>query len=252
MAAIERGMVLRQVERLFGHGTIAGLTDAELLERFVARRDEAAFAALVQRHGPMVLATCRRVLRDPHDAEDAFQAVFLVLVRKADSIHGCAALGGWLHRVAVRIAVQANDDAARRRVQERRAGALAAARTMPEGADDDLWGVIHAEIDRLPERYRLPLVLCHLEGLTREETARRLHWSNGEVRGRLAKRDSSFARGSSSVEWGAPRSRWAADWRVRHPRRCRPTGSRGRFGGRGAMHRSRWPHGRSGRWPRSS
>ena len=88
MATAQRETVLGQIERLFGAGTFAGLADAQLLERFLDRRDELAFAALVERHGRMVLGTCRSVLRDPHDAEDAFQAVFLVLFRKAGSIRG--------------------------------------------------------------------------------------------------------------------------------------------------------------------
>ncbi len=189
MASVRRGTVLRQIERLFGAGTSAGLADAQLLERFLDRRDETAFATLVERHGQMVLGTCRSVLRDPHDAEDAFQAVFLVLFRKAGSIRGKASIGGWLHRVAIRIAVQSNGAAARRRVEERGAGALRRSSTMPDAAcaGDELRCVLDAEIDRLPERYRLPVVLCHLEGLTRAEAAQRLRWSEGTVRSRLAK-----------------------------------------------------------------
>ena len=102
------GATLRQIDRLFSEGTIAGLSDRQLLERFLTRRDASAFEAMVARHGPMVLAVCRGVLRDEHATEDAFQATFLILVRKAGAIRGRAALGGWLYRVAHRVAVQAN------------------------------------------------------------------------------------------------------------------------------------------------
>ena len=98
------GTVLRQLDQLFGPGTVAGLSDAQLLARFRTQRDEAAFVALVARHGPMVLAVCRGVLRDEHAAEDAFQATFLILVRKASVLWVGESLGGWLHRVAHRVA----------------------------------------------------------------------------------------------------------------------------------------------------
>src|SRR3954447_14949916 len=111
MAMMQPRAVLQQIDRLFGVGTVAGLSDAQLLARFLDRRDEAAFVALVARHGPMVLAVCRGVLRDPHDAEDAFQATFLILVRKARSLWVGASLDGWLHRVAHRVALQAVADA---------------------------------------------------------------------------------------------------------------------------------------------
>src|SRR3954453_7293444 len=99
MAIETLGSALRQITRLFSGGTAAGLSDAQLLDRFVAHRDADAFEALVARHGPMVLSVCRGVLRDPNDAEDAFQATFLILVKKAGTVRGRAALGGWLHLV---------------------------------------------------------------------------------------------------------------------------------------------------------
>jgi RNA polymerase sigma factor (sigma-70 family) len=183
-----QGAALRHIDRLFGAGTVAGLGDAELLDRFRARRDETAFAALVKRHGPMVLSVCRGVLRDPNDAEDAFQATFWVLARKARSLWVGDSLGGWLHRVAFRVALQANADAARRRAVERQAAEVAAGRVInAEALSDDLRPVLHAEIDRLPDRLRHPLVLCDLEGLTRAQAAGRLHWTEGTVRGRLAR-----------------------------------------------------------------
>ena len=111
MAGVRLGAVLRHLQTLFGAGTIGGLADTELLERCAGQHDEAAFAALVARHGAMVLAVCRGVLRSPQDAEDAFQATFLILARKAGSLRVDDSLGGWLHRVARRVAVQANDGA---------------------------------------------------------------------------------------------------------------------------------------------
>src|SRR4051812_33253252 len=145
MASAQLGDALRQIHRLFGEGTSAGLSDALLLERFLDRRDESAFAILVERHGPMVLGTCRAVLKDRHDAEDAFQAAFLVLVRKAGSIRGGDSLGGWLHRVARRVAIEANTEAARRRIKERKAGAMAAVTASAAEGWDDLRPALHTE-----------------------------------------------------------------------------------------------------------
>jgi DNA-directed RNA polymerase specialized sigma24 family protein len=120
MAGTSLGPALRQIQQLFNDGTNAGLSDAELLERYTTRGDAAAFEALVLRHGPMVPAVCRRVLRDPNDAEDAFQAAFLVLMRKGDSIKAVdGSLASWLYRVSYRIALQANSGPARRQMEER-------------------------------------------------------------------------------------------------------------------------------------
>ena len=121
MASVRRDAALRQIDRLFGKGTLAGLPDARLLQRYLADRDEMAFEALVRRHGSMVLGVCRRLLNDPNDADDAFQAAFLLLACKARSIRDEDSVGGWLHRVAWRIALQVKSDADRRRDQERRA-----------------------------------------------------------------------------------------------------------------------------------
>ena len=187
MATTQTGTVLRQIGRLFGAGTVAGLTDAQLVARFRTDRDEAAFMALVARHGPMVMAVCRGVLRDDHAAEDAFQATFLILVRKAGALWVGESLGGWLHRVAHRVARQAHADGLRRRARELKAARTAAPAEHSGGPDDDLRSLLHEEIDRLPERLRLPVVLCDLEGLTRDQAAERLRWTEGTVRGRLAK-----------------------------------------------------------------
>ena len=118
------GATLRHLRDLFSDGTAVGLGDGQLLARYAANRDEAAFEALVARHGPMVLATCRAVLRHEHDVEDAFQATFLVLARKARSVRAGDALGGWLHRVAYRAAVQAGAESRRRRRREVEASAM--------------------------------------------------------------------------------------------------------------------------------
>src|SRR5262249_44738550 len=123
MAGKQLGAAMRQFQRLFDAGAVAGLPDDQLLNPFVSHREDAAFEALVERHGPMVLSVCRGVLKDPNDAQDAFQATFLVLVRKAGSIRAGASLGSWLFRVAHNTATQINADTARRQRLERRAGA---------------------------------------------------------------------------------------------------------------------------------
>jgi RNA polymerase sigma factor (sigma-70 family) len=161
------------------------MTPGQLLERFAADRDEASFTALVTLHGPMVLGVCRRALPDRDDVDDAFQATFLVLARKAGSIRQPDLLGPWLHGVARRVATRMRSRAARRRAVERPGAEL-----MAMTRDDDrheLGAALDEEIARLPDRYRRPLVLCYLEGRTREEAARDLRWTTGTVRGRLAK-----------------------------------------------------------------
>ncbi len=187
MASARRDTALRQIDRLFGEGTLAGLSDVRLLERYVAHRDELAFEALVRRHGAMVMGVCRRVLDDSNDADDAFQAAFLLLARKARSIRDDNSVGGWLHRVAWRIAVQLRADAVRRRDQERRAAEQTGASIAFGLPHDDTAAVIHQEIDRLPDCYRRPVVLCYLEDMTYQQAADQLRWSEATTRGRLAK-----------------------------------------------------------------
>ncbi|MCA1686080.1 MAG: RNA polymerase sigma factor, partial [Planctomycetia bacterium] len=176
--------VLAQIDRVFNRGTVAGLSEGGLLARFVAGSDEAAFTAIVARHGPMVLGVCRRILRDEHDVEDAFQATFLVLVRRAGSIRDGDLVGPWLHGVARRVAVRARANAARRHVREAaRVDDVAAA---PTGGHE-LRSILDEELDRLPGRMRAPLVLCYLDGLTHDEAASRLRWPVGTVRSRMAR-----------------------------------------------------------------
>ena len=180
---------LRDLHRLFEEGSLAGLGEGELLDRFLTRGDEPAFEAIVSRHGPTVLGVCRRLLRDPHDAEDAFQATFLLLVRQGRGIRRREVLGGWLHRVARRVANRANRTAERR--WRREGGDLASIVTAvaadSPGLDGDLIAALHEEIDRLPERYRLPIVVCDIEERTHVEAARLLDWPLGTVKGRLAR-----------------------------------------------------------------
>src|SRR5262245_34870581 len=141
---------------MLGPPRAAGLTDAELLERFVARREEAAFEVLVWRHGPKVLGVCRRILRHEKDAEDAFQATFLVLVRKAASIGKRQAVGSWLYRVAYRLALRAKALAAKRAARRTRVADVPAAEPAPDPGRAELRPVLDEEVNRLPEKYRAP------------------------------------------------------------------------------------------------
>ncbi|HEX8201941.1 MAG TPA: sigma-70 family RNA polymerase sigma factor [Isosphaeraceae bacterium] len=189
MARGQDRAVLRQIRTLFSVGMVGGLTDGQLLERFTTRGGEAAemaFVALVERHGPMVVRVCRSILRDEHAAQDAFQATFLVLARKAGTLLVRDSLGPWLHQVAYRVAACARSAVVRRRRHERRATAMVG-RAVSEENRDDLGAVLHEELDRLPERWRVPLVLCYLEGLTHEQAARQLGWPLGTVQSRLAR-----------------------------------------------------------------
>jgi RNA polymerase sigma factor (sigma-70 family) len=163
------------------------MEDGELLERFIAARDGSAFEELVARHGPMVLGVCRHVLIDRHDAEDAFQATFLVLARQAGTIRDRRVLGAWLHGVAYRLALRAKLDAARRRMHERQVADMAAAGPWDELAWQELRLALHEEVQRLPEKYRAPIVLCYLEGQSHEAAAAHLDWPIGTVKGRLAR-----------------------------------------------------------------
>src|SRR5689334_12987754 len=174
----DSGMSNRQVgaladfiRRVAEPAWVAALSDGELLERFRAHRDEAAFAALVRRHGPAVLGVCRRILHHSQDAEDAFQATFLLLVHRAASIRKRQAVGSWLHGVARRVAVRARGDRARRRQVEERAPGRAGGDAPDEAARREVRAVLEEEVRRLPERCRLPFVFCYLEGKTNAEAS---------------------------------------------------------------------------------
>ena len=188
MASASMGATLRQIGRLFGAGNVGGLTDRQLLDRYLGRRDESAFAALVGRHGPMVLGVCRAVLKGSSEVEDAFQATFLVLDPQGrhDSRPGGAgrlvAQGGLPHcaRGRCRGGPATGPGSAR-------PGELAAMRSEIEEFPEELRQILHEEIERLPDHFRLPVVLCDLEGLSRLEAARQLRWTEGALRGRLAR-----------------------------------------------------------------
>jgi RNA polymerase sigma factor (sigma-70 family) len=187
--------VLRSLRRAVLPPDGAGLTDGQLLSCYLSQREEAAFAALVRRHGPMVWAVCRRVLADHHDAEDAFQAAFLVLVLKGSAVVPRERVGGWLHGVAYRTALKARGRAARRRVRERRLDEAPEPTAGPPDPGREVRGVLDDELGRLPEKYRAALVCCELEGQSYREAAGRLGCSEGTLsawltRGRalLAKR----------------------------------------------------------------
>jgi RNA polymerase sigma factor (sigma-70 family) len=181
--------LLRELSVLASAPTSESAADAQLLERFIVLRDEASFAVLVSRHGPMVLRLCRRVMGNGHDAEDAFQATFLVLARKAAAIRRRHHLAAWLHGTAYRIALKARAALARRRQAEFAMPATKAADRQPDPLSQisarELLTALDEELARLPEVFRQPLVLCFLEGRTQEEAARQLGWTPGSVKGRL-------------------------------------------------------------------
>jgi RNA polymerase sigma factor (sigma-70 family) len=178
--------VLRHLRRAALLDGGAGLTDGQLLEAFLARRDEAAFEALLRRQGPMVRGVCRRVLRQEQDAEDAFQATFLVLARKGSTIRPRELVGAWLYGVAYRTAMKARTMTARRRERERRASVKPTTEAPAEPAWEELLPLLDHELSRLPDKYRVPVVLCELEGRTRREVARQLKVPEGTVSSRLA------------------------------------------------------------------
>jgi RNA polymerase sigma factor (sigma-70 family) len=164
-----------------------GPSDGQLVERFARHRDEEAFAVLIRRHGPMVMGVCRRLLHQEQDAEDVFQATFLVLARKAGAIRKREALGSWLYGVAARLARQARATAARRQAHERQIVDVAFSEPLAEFVWQDLRPVLDEEIEGLPRKYREAFVLCHLEGKTNEQAARELGCPLGTVLSRLSR-----------------------------------------------------------------
>jgi RNA polymerase sigma factor (sigma-70 family) len=176
---------MAHVRRVLGVPAAADLNDRQLLEQFAGSRDEAAFTALVQRYGPQVLGVCRRMLGNDHDADDVFQATFLVLAAKAGSIGWRESISSWLYNVAYHLAAKTRRGAIRRRQHELRAAKMAAKKTAscPDGGE--LHAILDDELQQLPEKYRMPLLLCYLQSQTREEAARQLGWTEIEVKGRM-------------------------------------------------------------------
>ncbi len=178
--------VLRFIQGITISCADAQARDEELVRRFVAH-DAAAFATLVRRYGPMVLGVCTRVLGDTPDAEDAFQATFIVLARRIDTVSRPGLLANWLHGVAHRTALKARTGVARRRAAERQVSTVTATDPLDELIRHDLWLVLDEELSRLPEKYRVPIVLCYLDGQTHDEAARRLGCPRKTVTTRLAR-----------------------------------------------------------------
>jgi RNA polymerase sigma factor (sigma-70 family) len=187
MTALRNDAILRHLRRLARPSDEAARTDEQLLESFVTRRDEPAFAALLRRHGAMVLGVCRRILGNHDDADDAFQATFLVLVRRAASIRPRSGVAAWLHGVARRTALYARRARARHWLREKHVLDFPEPAAERPGPHLDLRPVLDEGLSRLPEKYRLPIVLCDLEGQTITEAARQLAWPQGTLAGRLAR-----------------------------------------------------------------
>jgi RNA polymerase sigma factor (sigma-70 family) len=186
MTTATLGGFLQHLRKAMAAETLASLSDRELVERFLASREEASFQALLQRHGPMVLRVCRRALSDEQDVEDVFQATFLVLAREAHAIRKYESLANWLHGVAHRVAVNAQKARARRHKHETQAAVAAGAVTLTDELSwKELRAVLDEELVRLPEGLRAPLVLCYLEGLTQDEAAARLGQSKSTFRRNL-------------------------------------------------------------------
>jgi RNA polymerase sigma factor (sigma-70 family) len=188
MATSQLNPIIGEIRRAVLRWDGAALTDGQLLEAFVSRKDEAAFEVLIHRHGPMVLGVCRRILRNHHDADDAFQATFLVLIRKAGTIVPRGMVANWLHGVAYRTALKARTLIARHRTRERQVTEMPEPETVqPDECWQDLQRLLDRELSGLPEKYRVPVVLCDLEGKTGKEAARQLGWPEGTVSSRLAR-----------------------------------------------------------------
>jgi len=187
MATAQSDTVIRHLRRAVLRQDGAGRTDGQLLASFLDQKDEAAFEALVRRHGSMVFGVCRRVVGNHHDAEDAFQATFLVLARKASSVRPRERVANWLHGVALRTAMKAKAMTAKRQRREKQVTEM----PEPEAAEHDQWRdlqpLLDQELNGLPENYRLPVLLCDLEGKAIKEAAQQLGWPQGTLAGRLAR-----------------------------------------------------------------
>jgi RNA polymerase sigma factor (sigma-70 family) len=186
MAETHPNPLLHHIRHLVGSVPAAALTDSQLLERFLTHRDDTAFEVLVRRHGPLVFGVCRRVLHNAHAAEDAFQATFLILARKALSLVRRERLGIWLYKVAYRIALRARANEIRRQQCESQAARNRLCPASQTASPCDLVVALEEELQRLPARHRAPLVLCYLEAKTNEEAAEILGYPRGSMSARLA------------------------------------------------------------------
>jgi RNA polymerase sigma-70 factor (ECF subfamily) len=186
--------VADSLQDLFEVGWLGALSDGQLLHRFVVRREEPVFQAIIERHGPMVWGVCRRVLRHHHDAEDAFQATFLVLARKASSVADREKLGNWLYGVAHQTALKARSTRAKRRRRETQVPDRPEPTVAAGGPLDTSTELIDLELSRLPDRYRVPIVLCELEGKSHRDVAEELGWPIGTVSGRLSRARTMLAK----------------------------------------------------------
>jgi RNA polymerase sigma factor (sigma-70 family) len=194
MATGQPGSVGQQLRRVVIGADGGSLSDGQLLQLFLDQQDQTAFSVLVRRHGPMVLGVCRRVLQQAQDAEDAFQATFLVLVRKAASIVPRDMVGNWLYGVAYRTALKLKGANATRRTKEREAPVMSASEPTGDAMWQDLQPLLDQELHRLPDKYRVPVVLCDLEGKSRKDAARLLGWPEGTLSWRLASARSMLAK----------------------------------------------------------
>jgi RNA polymerase sigma factor (sigma-70 family) len=187
MRGANAGSFVSSLETLWSVGSLGNLTDRELLQRFTDGAESGVFEILIDRHGPLVARVCRTVLVDKHAADDAYQATFMILMRKANRIWVRDSLGPWLHGVALRVAKKAKLSLTRR---DRIEGGVASIEQVPFDADPasrEIACVLHEELNRLPEKYRNPVVMCHLEGMTHDQAALLLDWPVGTVRGRLSR-----------------------------------------------------------------
>src|SRR4051794_32710136 len=192
MAANQLSGFIRRLRGALRDG--AGWTDGQLLADYLSRRDEAAVAALVRRHGPMVWGVCRRILCNHHDTEDAFQTTFLVLLRRAASIASRELLANWLYGVAHQTALKARATTAKRRSRERQLATLPEPAVLEPDRGRDLQPLLDQALCRLPDKYRSVIVLCDLEGKSRKEAARQLGCPEGTVAGRLARARAMLAK----------------------------------------------------------
>jgi RNA polymerase sigma factor (sigma-70 family) len=184
----------RNLRTLFSVGRLGALSDGGLLEQFAGQQEEATFETLVWRHGSMVWGVCRRVLRNHHDAEDAFQATFLVLARKGHSIAHRELIANWLYGVAYQTALKARSTRAKRRIREGQTTNMPEPEAVSPAMLDDRTELLDRELSRLPEKFRIPIVLCELEGKSHREAAEQLGWPIGTVSGRLSRAKAMLAR----------------------------------------------------------